>query len=107
MTNAKLDNDAALRARTVSLHDAIEFIAQRGDVATQSSNTVHREGVINQIRGVIWLFTGKDPGFHTLNHFCDALDVLGVPYRIERHAEGPPTIWYGDDFTKAETDAGR
>ena len=89
-------SEVALRAQTVSRWDAVEFINKRSLVAGESCNSHHIDGVVNQIRGVIWLMTGKDPGFYSLRTFGDAMRAMDVPIITVGDGEAA-AIFYGDD----------
>lgn len=94
-----VSSEAALQVQTVSRWDALEFINKRVVVAAESCNSHHVDGVVNQIRGVIWLMTGKDPGFHQLRTFSDALRAMEVPFVEVREGE-ETMVFYGDDAQK-------
>jgi hypothetical protein len=98
---AKFDSDEAPRSKVVSLAEAIEYLLKRGTVCADSCNSTHIAAVINQMRGVIWLFTGDDPGFHNIKTFEDVLKALGVPF--VRDADG--MVWWGDDYEKRKASA--
>lgn len=87
--------DADLKAKTVSLYDALELLYQRGTVAEASCNSHHIDHVVAQMRGIIWLFKGHAPG--TINNFEDVLKELAVPYIVK---DG--MIMYGDDMQGSE-----
>ncbi len=89
-------SEAALRVRTVSRWDAVEFINKRALVCGESCNSTHIAGVVNQIRGVIWLMTGTDPGFHSLRTFSDAMRAMDVPI-VEVGDGEAKMVFYGDD----------
>jgi hypothetical protein len=89
-------SEVALRVPTVSRWDAVEFINKRSLVAGESCNSHHIDGVVNQIRGVIWLMTGKDPGFYSLRTLSDALRAMNVPFTEVGEGE-ERMVFYGDD----------
>lgn len=59
----------------------IKFCIERGTVCSKSCNSHHINSVINQMRGAIWLVTGKDPG-SSFNDLKDIAEILGVEYSI-------------------------
>ena len=66
--------------KTVTLKDAIGLVVSRSEVALDSCNSHHITCCIQQIRGILWLFLGKDPGSpKDLQH---VLDLLDLPYKI-------------------------
>lgn len=44
-----------------------------------STHTAHTDGVL---RGLIWAYTGKDPGYHLLGRIIDIYKLMDVPTRL-------------------------
>ena len=93
-----LSSDAGLRERKVSLYDALELIAKRAEACTLSGSSSHVNAVLNQIRGIVWLFSGEDPGMPGTLH--GLLKRLNVPHAI---VEEDDRAWWGDDYAKRAT----
>ncbi len=80
--------------KSVTAEQALDFIIKRSDVACDTCNSFHRKAVVNQIRGIMWLFSkeGKEP--YVPDNICDVLDYLKIPYEI--HGE---KVYFGKDLT--------
>jgi hypothetical protein len=61
--------------------DVVSFVVDRLKVMSGSCNSFHINCVDQQIRGVIWLYTGKDPG--RLENTIEIFKALDIPYRVE------------------------
>lgn len=78
-------------SKTISLKAALDLIASRGDAALNSCNSHHITCCIQQIRGILWLFLGEDPG--SVKDLKAVLDLVDVPYEIKNGM-----IYWGDDL---------
>ena len=87
--------DADLKAKTVSLYDALELLYQRSEAAAESCNSYHIDHVLAQMRGIVWLFKDECP--RRITSFEDVLKELSVPYIVK---DG--MVMYGDDMQESE-----
>ena len=64
---------------TITKERVVSFVMERLKETTKAGNSHDTDSIIQQVRGVIWLFTGKDPG-NSINgiRICKLLDI---PYR--------------------------
>lgn len=67
---------------SVTLKEAIELINERAEQLIVSTNNVYINSIYNQIRAIIWLFTGKDPGMGFKN-IKDVYKILKIPFHSE------------------------
>lgn len=64
------------------------IVMERIKAMSQSTNSFRIEAIRNQIRGMIWVMTGQDPGpIQATDQVCK---VLKIPYRL---VEGDMTEW--------------
>lgn len=66
---------------TITKEDVVSFVMDRLGVMGGSCNSFHINCVDQQIRGVIWLATGKDPG--RIENTVEICKLLDIPYRVE------------------------
>jgi hypothetical protein len=78
--------------------NVLAFVISRSKVASESCNSQHINCVMEQIRGAIWLFTGKDPG--KIDNSIDILDALSVPYK-----RVGDMLYWGDEINSAPTES--
>lgn len=64
---------------TITKERIVSFVMGRLHETTKAGNSNYTDSIIQQVRGVIWLFTGKDPGSDIRSvKICKLLDI---PYR--------------------------
>jgi hypothetical protein len=68
-------------SKVITKEDVVEFVMGRIGVMEKSCNSFHINCVDQQVRGVIWLYTGKDPG--RIENTVEVCKLLEIPYRVE------------------------
>lgn len=67
--------------KAITKEKAASFVMERLKEATYAGNSYYTNNVIQQIRGVIWLLTDKDPGSDISSiAICKLFDI---PYRVD------------------------
>lgn len=81
----------ALIAKAITKERIVSFIMERLHETTKAGNSHDTDSIIQQVRGVIWLFTDKDPG-NSINgiRICKLLDI---PYRVDGEF-----VYWGDQI---------
>jgi hypothetical protein len=59
-----------------------EFIFLRMETCAGSCSSTHIIAIVHQVRGAIWMYTGKDPGY-TWNNYEELFKAIDMPYEIE------------------------
>jgi hypothetical protein len=68
--------------KTMDILQLIKFCDERARTCSESCNQSHIRACLNQVRGAIWVFTGKDPGIN-FDNLEDILKILNVKYTIK------------------------